>query len=189
MTWLFCIAFLLQAASPPQQTSAPASGPAAAEPASRSQQGSQASELDPDSLPVSLERIQKRLATEPAIKLDSGKPVFRVEVLGKNPTIEDILGPDYLKGPVSWGGMSHQEFLNMVTPQDVRGYAAFSNKEAFTVAATSVALQWALQKAIQKLSDARDARKEREQEAARQEVLDALNALQHARAKAGLPPK
>jgi hypothetical protein len=183
MTWLLWIAILMQAA-PPQQTGAAGTDTAvAADSAAKSQAPAP---LDPDNLPVSIERIQKRLATPPAITFDSGKPVFRVEVLGKKPTIEDILGKDYLKGPVSWGGMTHQEFLNMVTPQDVRGYAAFSNKEAFTVAATSVALQWALQKAIQKFSDAK---KEREKEAARQEVLDALNALQQARAKAGLPPK
>ena len=44
------------------------------------------------------------------------------------------------------------------------GYAAFSNKEAFTVAATSLALQWALQRAIHKLETANE---ERAREAAR----------------------
>jgi hypothetical protein len=82
--------------------------------------------------------------------------------------------------------MTHQEFLSMVTPKDVQGYAAFSNREAFAVAATSIALQWALQKAIHKYEEAK---KEREKEAAREEVQDALAALAKARQKAGLPPK
>ena len=112
--------------------------------------------------------------------------VFRVEVLGKKPTIEDILGPDYLKGPVPNAGMSHQEFLDMVTPKDVQGYAAFSNREGITVAATSFALQWALQKAIHKFETAQQ---DREREAARKEVQDALADLEKARAKAGLPPR
>jgi len=55
-----------------------------------------------------------------------------------------------------------------------------------TVAATSFALQWALQKAIHKFETAKQ---DREREAARKEVQDALAELEKARAKAGLPPK
>lgn len=137
-------------------------------------------------LPVSLERIQRALARPSALRMKSDRPVFRVEVLGRKPTIMDFLGPDYLKGPAPYGGMTHAEFLNMVTPKDVQGYAAFSNGEAFTVAATSFALQWALQKAVLKFENAK---KEREREAARAEVQDALAALAKARQRAGLPPK
>lgn len=137
-------------------------------------------------MPVSIDRIREKLSQPPAIKLKTQGTVFRVEVLGRKPTIEDILGPDYLKGPVPWGGMTHQEFLDMVTPKDVQGYAAFSNGEAITVAATSIALQWALQKAIHKYQEARE---ERAREAARKEVQEALAELEKARIKAGLPPK
>ena len=138
-----------------------------------------------EDLPVSLDRIRRALSRPPALDL-RGKPVFRVEVFGRKPTIEDILGPDFLRGPVPYGGMTHQEFLNMVTPKDVQGYAAFTNKEGMVVAATSLALQWALQKAIHKFEVARD---ERAREAARKEVQDALADLAKARLKAGLPPK
>jgi len=68
----------------------------------------------------------------------------------------------------------------------VQGYAAFSNGEALTVAATSFALQWALQKAIHKFEEAKA---DRDREAARKEVRDALAELEKARIKAGLPPK
>lgn len=143
--------------------------------------------LDPDDLPVSLDRIQRALAHTPKLRFDDDdQPVFRVEVFGDKPTIEDILGPDFYKGPVKYGGMTHQEFLNMVTPKDVQGYAAFSNKEGAVVAATSFLLQWTLQKAIHKFGEAKDARA---RAAARQEVIDALNELDKARAKAGLPPR
>jgi hypothetical protein len=141
--------------------------------------------LSPEDLPVSLDRIQRALAHTPKLRFDSNdKPVFRVEVFGDKPTIEDILGPDFHKGPVKYGAMTHQEFLNMVTPKDVQGYAAFSNSEGAGVAATSFLLQWTLQKAIHKLREARD---ERAKAAARQEVVEALNELDKARAKAGLP--
>jgi len=82
--------------------------------------------------------------------------------------------------------MTHQEFLNMVTPQEFRGMSAFTGGEALMVAATSIGLQWALSRAIDKLKDAKT---ERAKEAARREVLDAMNQLAEARKKAGLPPK
>ena len=139
----------------------------------------------PDELPVSLDRIQRALAKTPMLRFDAkDRPVIRVEIFGEKPTIEDILGPDFAKGPVKYGSMTHQEFLKMVTPEDVQGYAAFSNKEGATVATTSFLLQWTLQKAIQKFSETKD---ERARAAARQEVIDALNALDEARDKAGLP--
>ncbi|HVL66740.1 MAG TPA: hypothetical protein VM364_05705 [Vicinamibacterales bacterium] len=134
-------------------------------------------------LPVDIDRIQRALANTPRLRFDKDlKPVFRVQVFGEKPTIEDILGPDFARGPVPHGGMTHQEFLNLVTPKDVQGYAAFSNEEAATVAATSFLLQWTLQRAIQKYRETRD---EQARAAARQEVLDALEALEKARAKAG----
>jgi len=139
----------------------------------------------PDELPVSLDRIQRALANTPMLRFDDkDMPVFRVQIFGEQPTIEDILGPDFAKGPVKYGSMTHQEFLKMVTPEDVQGYAAFSNREGATVATTSFLLQWTLQKAIQKFRETKD---ERERAAARQEVIDALSALDEARAKAGLP--
>jgi hypothetical protein len=82
--------------------------------------------------------------------------------------------------------MSHQEFLDLVTPTDVKGYAAFDNKQAAVVAATSFALQWAVTRAMKKLDEAIT---ERQKEAARKEVAEALAALKKARREAGLPDK
>lgn len=146
-------------------------------------QQNEASKPDDVQLPVSVKKIQKAISRPPAIQTKSDRPVFRVEVFSRKPTIEDILGKDYLIGPVSYGGMTHQEFLNMVTPVEYRGYSMFTNKEGMTIAATSLALQWGLMKAIDKLKDAKDARA---QDAARREVLDAMNELDKARQKAGL---
>jgi len=153
----------------------------------------EAQPADPVDLPVSLEKIQKKLSRDPAIKVDilpveteGGLPTYRVQIDAPKLTIEQILGPDYLRGPVPYGGMTHQEFLDMVTPVEYRGYSMFTNKEGMTVAATSFALQWALQRAIHKYETAKQ---EREREAARKEVQDALAELEKARVKAGLPPK
>ena len=174
------------AAGPSQDLRASVSGSAPADP-SRTEPDSPSDTDDQSDLPVSLNRIREKLSEPPAIKLDAQGGVYRVAVVGRKLTIEDILGPDYLKGPMPppAGGMTHQEFLNMVTPQDVQGYAAFSNKEAVTVAATSFAT-WALLKAMHKFEEAKE---EHAREAARKEVQDALAELEKARIKAGLPPK
>jgi hypothetical protein len=142
--------------------------------------------IDPDALGINIERIQRAVGRVPAIRPESTRPVFRIQVFSRKPTIDDILGPDWRKGPTPMGAMSHQEFLNLVTPEAVRGYAAFDNKQAITVAATSFALQWALQKAVDKLKDAKT---ERAKQAAQKEVAEALAALKKARLEAGLPDK
>lgn len=146
----------------------------------------QTAKVDTDALPVSVDRIQRRLAQPPRIRPSEVTPVFRVEVIGELPPIEVLLGPDYAWGKAPGGGMTHQEFLNMVTPEEFRGTSMFTQKEAITVMATSFALKWALQKAIQKY---RSATQEREREAARKEVEEALEALDKARAAAGLPKR
>lgn len=156
---------------------APQQGAAAA-PGVRSDPGTAQPDAGAIQLPVSLERIQEAVSRPPAIRTGGDRPVFRVEVIERRPTIEDILGPDYLRGPAPASSMSHQEFLNMVTPQEFRGMAMFTNKEAITIAATSLALQWALSKAVDKLKEARTARAK---EAARREVLEAMNAIEAAR--------
>jgi hypothetical protein len=143
-------------------------------------------EVDAESLPVSIDRIQRALAQTPRIRPSEVTPVFRVEVLGKMPPIEVLLGPDYLVGKTPASGMTHQEFRDMVTPPEFRGTAMFTQGEAMTVMATATLLQWTLQKAIQKY---RDARRESDREAARREVEEALAALDRARAAAGLPKR
>jgi hypothetical protein len=140
--------------------------------------------VDPEALPINIDRIQRRLAQPPAIRPDATRQVFRVQVVGRSPTIDEILGPNWRRGPVPASAMSHQEFLNMVTPRDVQGFAAFDNRQALMVAATSFALQWGLRQAFQKLEDART---ERQREAAQREVDQTLAALRKARREAGLP--
>lgn len=177
--------FLLLQASPLQGNGAPGSDPSAKPPP---QDSSSTLALD---LPVSLQRIQRALAAPPALKvlepeMRNGRPVYRVDIEGAKIDIRTLLSKEALRGAVPYGGMTHQEFLDLVTPDDVRGYAAFSNAEGFTVAATSIALQWAVLKAIDALKKAKDARA---QEAASKEVEEALEALRKARRAAGLPDK
>ena len=164
--------------------SAAASAQQAEETPPSSTEAIEAVPLNPDAIPVNLSRIQKALSRPPAIRPESVRPVFRVTIFSRNPTIDDILGPNWRQGPTPLGAMSHQEFLDLVTPTDVKGYAAFDNKQAVVVAATSFALSWAVTTAMKKLDEAIT---DRQKEAARKEVAEALAALKKARREAGLP--
>ena len=73
-------------------------------------------------LPVSLDRIQRALSAPPAIDFKEQNPVFRLEVFGRKPTLEDILGEKFWIGPTPYGGMTHSDYLNMVTPELFRRY-------------------------------------------------------------------
>jgi hypothetical protein len=137
-------------------------------------------------LPVSIDRIQRALSAPPPIELKEQNPVFRLEVFGRKPTLEDLLGEKFWIGPTPYGGMTHSEFLNMVTPELARPYAGFTGGHLLAQAALTLAEQWALKQAIKRF---RNALSDRERASARKEVMEALVALEEARRKAGLAPK
>ena len=64
--------------------------------------------------------------------------------------------------------MTHQEFLATVTPPEFRGTAMYTQGEAIGMMAMGIVLQWAVEKAMEKLEKAilksRAARKVRVQE-------------------------
>lgn len=139
-----------------------------------------------EQLPVSLDRIQRALAAAPpTLELKEQHPVFRLEVFGRKPTLEDLLGEKFWFGPTPYGGMTHKDFLEMVTPKEAQAFGGFSGKYLLAEAALSLAEQWALKTAIRKFQSAKS---DGEREAARKEVLDALADLEKARREAGLPP-
>jgi hypothetical protein len=139
----------------------------------------QATPPSPDDLPVSLDRIQRALAAPPApFELKEKNPVFRLEVFGRKPTIEELLGERFWVGPTPYGGMTHQDYLNMVTPELARPYAGFTGGHLVAQALLTLSEQWALKQAIKKYRSALNAR---EREAARKEVEEALAALEKAR--------
>ena len=136
-----------------------------------------------EELPVSLDRIQRALAAPPTLSLKEQHPVFRLEVFGRKPTLEDILGERFWLGPTPYGGMTHQEYLNMVTPQLAQPYAGFTGGHLIAQTLLTLSEQWALKQAIKKFKSAIS---NREREAARKEVMEALAALEKARREGGL---
>ena len=174
------LAFLLVVSA--QQTplvGAPPASPSTAQP----QMQSPATDQSANNLPVSLDRIERALEGPPPVKLQEEHPIFRVEVFGKKPTLEEILGEKFWVGKTPYGGMTHQEFMEMNTPKELQPYAGFTGKYLVAETALTLAEQWALKQAIHHFQTAHE---ERERAAARKEVLDALAALEKARKDAGL---
>jgi len=101
-----------------------------------------------------LERIRAAVTREPALKIENGQLRIYVEVIGNWPSFAELSkGFDYLHGPTGLDAnpMSHQEFLNMVTPHDMYSSAGIKPGEVVTMAAVNVVGQWAIAKAINKI--------------------------------------
>ena len=108
--------------------------------------------------------------------------MFRLEVFGRKPTLEEILGEKFWLGPAPYGGMNHQEYLEMVTPKMAQPYQGFSGGHLLAQAAVTLVQQWALKAALKKFKEALT---DREREAARKEVMEALAALRKSAARRG----
>jgi hypothetical protein len=80
-----------------------------------------ATAVDVDSL-VNVERVRQALARTPTERetFDGRQVRTYLEIYGASPPIEVLQPQDFSPGAVRYGGMTHQEFLNVVTPQEFR---------------------------------------------------------------------
>jgi hypothetical protein len=85
-----------------------------------SDQPSAAAAQPTSELPVSIERIRRKLAQAPPSKTKGLKLEYYVEVYGKSPRLDFLAEFDPTAGAVQYGSPTHQEFLNLVTPQEFR---------------------------------------------------------------------
>lgn len=93
-----------------------------------------------ENLPVSLERIRRQLTTT-RTRSRSSKDGLRLEyfvdVYGRAPRIDLFLPMENItRTPVMYGGMTHQEFLQVVTPQE------FKSPPADIGAALAALVKW-----------------------------------------------
>jgi hypothetical protein len=90
----------------------------------------QQADIDASKLPVNVERLQKKLQESVAREQRNGPTLrYTVEVFATAPRIELITPQDNLRfGPTPFSAPTHQEMMNIVTPQEFRAPAAdFSN--------------------------------------------------------------
>lgn len=76
--------------------------------------------LNVDELPISVDRIQRKLAQAPSSSQPGLKLEYYVEVVGRAPRIDVFGSFDVRNGPVPHAGVTHRDFLNLVTPQEFR---------------------------------------------------------------------
>lgn len=142
--------------------------------------------VDPDQLPIDVGRIQQQLKQQPAIDLELTRPIFRAEIIERQ--------PKWL-GAINWLGDRplppaptmpawHNEFLNMVTPPQARMWGQSRDGELLQLAATSIVQALVTQALVSKV---RHAAADRRAAEARDEVDAALAAWQRQQEGTGRP--
>ena len=151
-----------------QTTDQPAQGQSVSTPA---QGGSAAAPV----LPVDLNRIRRQLEQDPAVRFVQSDLRFYLTVTERLPTFKDFVGDfDLRNGPVPYAGMTHQEFLNQVTPKNLYSSGGITATDMLQWSL----FNWAAQSIIKKGFDAlRKAKSEREASAIRRQIDRELAAL------------
>lgn len=109
---------------------------------------------DPVVTHETLQRIRDAVGRPPALTIENGQLKIYVEVIGNWPTFAQATkGYDFMNGPTgkSANPMSHQEFVQMVTPKELFGSGGISAGEVLTMAAVNAVGQWAIVKALNRI--------------------------------------
>ena len=133
----------------------------------------------PATLPVDLAKIREALKQNPALRLNTDELRFYVDIIGRIPTFEEIVGDfDLRNGQVPGAGMTHDEFLSMVTPKDLHSTTGISAIESLSYALTSAAMLSLVKKAY---VEYKKAATERERRAIQAQIERELRELERRR--------
>ncbi len=115
-------------------------------------------------LSVDLGRIREGLAAPiPAKRFDDGRLRFFAETQEKIPSFKALtFGFDLFHGPVPGSGMTHQDFLNMVTPKYINSSGGIRAIESLEWGLVNYAAMWTVKRLYKELSEARTALRKRE---------------------------
>lgn len=122
--WTGPTALLLLSLSPGTWASASAQSPSTDSPAPG--EGVQQPSVDVSRLPINLGRIQKQLLRTTIREERDGLNLrYIIDVYGQAPRLELLTKKDnLLHGPVPYGGPTHQDMLQIMTPQEFRAPVA-----------------------------------------------------------------
>ncbi|MEO6223526.1 MAG: hypothetical protein ABIP90_09755 [Vicinamibacterales bacterium] len=109
-------------------------------------------------LPVDLQRIKSALTTPVKVKIDDGRIRFYTETVAPTgPTFKQLtVNFDLRNGPVPGAGMTHAEFLGMVTPKELYGSGGIKPLETLEWGLVNYVGWWAVRKLYKELSEAVD---------------------------------
>ncbi len=115
----------------------------------------------PPALPVDLWRIKTALDRPIRVKIDDGKVRFYTETIAPGgPSFKELSANFNLRfGPVPGAGMTHQEFLGMVTPRELYGSGGIKPLEILEWGLVNHVGWWAIRKLYKELSEATDERR------------------------------
>jgi hypothetical protein len=130
----------------------------------------------PPALPVDLQRIRDGLTTPVKIRIDDGKIRFYTETVAHvGPSFKEMaVNFDLRNGPVPGAGMTHAEFLTMVTPKELYGSGGIKPLETLEWGLVNHLGWWAIRKLYKELSETVD---ERRKDAIRKQIDRELAAL------------
>jgi len=115
-------------------------------------------------LSVDLSRIRDGLAQPiPARKFDDGRLRFFAETQEKIPSFKALtFGFNLFHGPVPGAGMTHQDFLEMVTPKYINSSGGIRAIETLEWGLVNYAAVWTVKRLYKELSEAKTAFRKRE---------------------------
>jgi hypothetical protein len=104
-----------------------------------------------------LDRIREALAKPSNVELNGDQLRFYMRILARQPSIKDMIGSFDLKnGPTRRGNaMTHQEFLNMVTPKEMYSSAGIRATEMLQFALVNALAQAVIIRGIEALKNAK----------------------------------
>ncbi len=111
--------------------------------------------------PDNLDRIRQGLAHESTLRLEDGRLKIYVDIVAPWPSFAAVTkGYDFLNGPTGGGNpMSHQEFLDMMTPKEMIGSGGISAGEVLTMAAVNYIGAKLISKALKGAGQSREQKK------------------------------
>jgi hypothetical protein len=118
----------------------------------------QADLVKPPEATTNLDRIRQALSREPAIKIEDHRLKFYVQIIARWPTFQDYIGKnaDLMNGPVRGSGMTHADFLGIVTPNMYGTSGGIRPVEALQFSIVNWLGQSLARKAIESFRNGRD---------------------------------
>jgi len=110
--------------------------------------------------PPNLDRIRDGVSRPPQIVIDDGRLRIYVEIIAKWPRFDELVkNYDLRNGPTPRGAvMSHQEFLQMVTPKEMYSTAGIRPTEMLQIALTNWVGKALVKRGLEAIANARSER-------------------------------
>jgi len=106
---------------------------------------------------TNLDRIRELASRPSTLRIDDGQLRIYVEVIASWPRFDEMVkGYDLVNGPTRRGNpMTHQEFLNMVTPKELYSTAGIMPLDMLQFALTNWLIKAVIEKGVEDMKNAK----------------------------------